>query len=263
MKEKITLPDGYSAAVLHAHTDRSDGMVSPWQLVEAASRNNIKVLAITDHDTMAGIEEARLAGKDFKVEIIAGEEITTALPRALHVIGLFLKDEIPHSKSFGWTLKEIKRQNGLIIIPHPLSRLFALLRVPTASFQKRDLLQLVTNVKVDGIETRHNGLNAQDARWLDQLYEQHKEKLGAKLGVPDSHFGSKDLCSYITLFPGQTKEDLYQAIKSGKTVPKQGLKPQISSRDLLKQNFQALFLVGSNRYKQLVLRVLKNLFESH
>ncbi|KAL0885197.1 hypothetical protein Bca101_009179 [Brassica carinata] len=62
---------------LHSHSNRSDGFLSPSKLVERAHTNGVKVLSLTDHDTMAGIPEAVEAGRRFGIKIIPGIEIST------------------------------------------------------------------------------------------------------------------------------------------------------------------------------------------
>uniref|UniRef100_A0A1J3FQW5 PHP domain-containing protein n=1 Tax=Noccaea caerulescens TaxID=107243 RepID=A0A1J3FQW5_NOCCA len=62
---------------LHSHSNRSDGFLSPSKLVERAHNNGVKVLSLTDHDTMAGIPEAVEAGRRFGIKIIPGIEIST------------------------------------------------------------------------------------------------------------------------------------------------------------------------------------------
>ncbi|XP_037453837.1 5'-3' exoribonuclease-like [Triticum dicoccoides] len=64
------------AVELHAHSARSDGSLSPAALVERAHRNGVKVLALTDHDTMAGVAEAMETAKEFSIRIIPGVEIS-------------------------------------------------------------------------------------------------------------------------------------------------------------------------------------------
>ncbi|KAB8090590.1 hypothetical protein EE612_015814 [Oryza sativa] len=61
---------------LHSHSNHSDGFLSPSELVERAHRNGVKVLALTDHDTMAGIPEAVSAAHRFGMRIIPGVEIS-------------------------------------------------------------------------------------------------------------------------------------------------------------------------------------------
>ncbi|XP_077214198.1 polymerase/histidinol phosphatase-like protein [Tasmannia lanceolata] len=62
---------------LHSHTICSDGFLSPSALIERAHRKGVKVLALTDHDTMAGIPEALEAARKFGIRIIPGVEIST------------------------------------------------------------------------------------------------------------------------------------------------------------------------------------------
>ncbi|KAB1208711.1 Protein TrpH [Morella rubra] len=62
---------------LHSHSKFSDGFLSPVKLVERAHGNGVKVLALTDHDTMSGIPEAVEAARRFGIKIIPGVEIST------------------------------------------------------------------------------------------------------------------------------------------------------------------------------------------
>ncbi|ONH90586.1 hypothetical protein PRUPE_8G062500 [Prunus persica] len=62
---------------LHSHSKCSDGFLSPSKLVERAHGNGVKVLALTDHDTMSGIPEALEAARRFRIKIIPGVEIST------------------------------------------------------------------------------------------------------------------------------------------------------------------------------------------
>lgn len=79
---------------LHSHTNYSDGIHSPVELVEKASQNNITTLAITDHDSVNGIKEAIVAGNDLGVRIIPGVELSTDVDdRDVHLLGLFLDIE--------------------------------------------------------------------------------------------------------------------------------------------------------------------------
>ncbi|XP_042463606.1 5'-3' exoribonuclease-like isoform X2 [Zingiber officinale] len=61
---------------LHCHSNRSDGFLSPAALVERAHRNGVNVLALTDHDTMAGISEAMQTAQKYGIRIIPGVEIS-------------------------------------------------------------------------------------------------------------------------------------------------------------------------------------------
>jgi predicted metal-dependent phosphoesterase TrpH len=70
---------------LHAHTVASDGGDRPEELAAAAA--GVRVLAVTDHDTVAGVAEARAAGERLGVEILAGCELTATVgDRVVHVL---------------------------------------------------------------------------------------------------------------------------------------------------------------------------------
>jgi predicted metal-dependent phosphoesterase TrpH len=73
---------------LHSHSNASDGSFSPTELVEYASKNDIKTLALTDHDTINGVDEAVKAGEKFGVTVITGVEINTDFnPGTMHICG--------------------------------------------------------------------------------------------------------------------------------------------------------------------------------
>ncbi|MEN9230972.1 MAG: PHP domain-containing protein [Thermostichus sp. DG02_5_bins_236] len=79
---------------LHCHTTCSDGSLSPSQLVEAAARAGVKALAISDHDTLAGWDEAVEAGSRWGVEIIPAVELSTVWQgRSLHLLGFYPRRE--------------------------------------------------------------------------------------------------------------------------------------------------------------------------
>ncbi len=63
-------------ADLHIHTTASDGRSTPSEIVRRAEDQNLKVIAITDHDTIAGLEEAREAASGIGLEVLSGAEVT-------------------------------------------------------------------------------------------------------------------------------------------------------------------------------------------
>lgn len=77
-------------ADLHSHTTCSDGALAPAALVAAAAHAGLAALAITDHDTVAGIAPAQAAGKTHNLEVLAGVELTTRVgPHEVHILGYF------------------------------------------------------------------------------------------------------------------------------------------------------------------------------
>jgi 3',5'-nucleoside bisphosphate phosphatase len=74
---------------LHCHTTHSDGTLTPQQLVEAAIAAGVRVLAITDHDTMSGWDEAQTTAAD-RLTIVPGLELSTVYNnRSLHILGFY------------------------------------------------------------------------------------------------------------------------------------------------------------------------------
>jgi 3',5'-nucleoside bisphosphate phosphatase len=72
---------------LHAHTLASDGSDRPEELVAAAAAAGVGTLAVTDHDTVAAVAEARAAGERLGVEVLAGCEVTATVgDRVVHVL---------------------------------------------------------------------------------------------------------------------------------------------------------------------------------
>lgn len=87
-------PRSSGRADLHVHTDHSDGTYTPAQVIELARRGGLAAVAITDHDTVAGVAPARDAAVGSGVEIIAGIEITAEfLGRELHLLGYFMRTD--------------------------------------------------------------------------------------------------------------------------------------------------------------------------
>lgn len=74
---------------LHCHSTASDGTLSPSELVEQAANNGVKYLALTDHDSISGIEEASLSGELLGVNIIPGVEFSAQWKnQGIHILGL-------------------------------------------------------------------------------------------------------------------------------------------------------------------------------
>jgi predicted metal-dependent phosphoesterase TrpH/glycosyltransferase involved in cell wall biosynthesis len=125
---------------LHMHTDHSSDCATPVEVLLATARSQrLGAIAVTDHNEISGALEAR--AKADGVKVIVGEEVKTASQG--EVIGLFIEEKIPRGLSLAETVAEIKRQGGLVYVPHPFDRLHS---VP-------DYEHLLTILeKVDAIE---------------------------------------------------------------------------------------------------------------
>jgi predicted metal-dependent phosphoesterase TrpH len=79
---------------LHTHTTRSDGSATPEELIELASAKRARAVAITDHDTVAAIVEARAMADRCGIEFIAGIEISAEYsPGTMHILGYCIDEE--------------------------------------------------------------------------------------------------------------------------------------------------------------------------
>jgi predicted metal-dependent phosphoesterase TrpH len=91
---------------LHTHSTASDGTLSPSDLVRLARSAKLRVLALTDHDTTAGLEEARQAAAAAGIQLVAGVEISvTWQGRTVHVLGLGVD---PHSRVLQQGLRNLQ-----------------------------------------------------------------------------------------------------------------------------------------------------------
>src|SRR5919109_1093988 len=107
----------YGRADTHIHTCYSDGRGTVEEVLEWASRKAaLDVIAVTDHNTVAGALEAALLAPDYGLEVIVGEEVTS---REGHILGLFLKERVPPGLSGLETVAAIHDQGGLAVAAHP------------------------------------------------------------------------------------------------------------------------------------------------
>ncbi len=81
---------------LHVHSSASDGSLSPREVVAAAKARGLRAIALTDHDTIEGLDEALAAGAALGLEVIPGIEISADHePGSMHILGLFIDHHHP------------------------------------------------------------------------------------------------------------------------------------------------------------------------
>jgi hypothetical protein len=114
-------------ANFHTHTTFSDGALTPSQVVTLYKNQGYDCIAITDHDTTLGFDEAYSAGLQRDLLVIKGEEISCDFPDGTdkHILGLFLNETIVRNAST-WRTTEVKvyfdqihNQGGIGIVAHP------------------------------------------------------------------------------------------------------------------------------------------------
>jgi len=213
-------------ADLHIHSTWSDGLLNPHMILNYLAvlnieynrkygRNYLDVIAITDHDEVAGAYEARDYSRHFRlgIDVLIGAEVSTLDG---HVVALDIEQNISPGKSAAWTVDAIHEQGGLAVAAHPYTPSYLFLMLPFMK-QLRGVGSLLKELDFDAVETVNaniteliigNNMNKRVNRKFRQLPE---------LGSSDAHFISAFEKAY-TRFPGHSKEDFLAAVKHGKTT---------------------------------------------
>src|SRR4029077_16449364 len=80
-------------------------------------------IAVTDHNEISGAHDARAKAAEYGIKVVVGEEVMTADQG--EVIGLFIEEKIPRGMTLAETIAEIRRQGGVVYVPHPFDRMHA------------------------------------------------------------------------------------------------------------------------------------------
>lgn len=210
-------------ADLHLHTAYSDGQPSVPVLLDAvAALGDLTVIAVTDHDTIAGAEVARRLAQDggYPFEVIVGEEVTT---RDGHLVGLFLERAVPPGLSAAATVDAIHAQGGLAFAPHP----FFDDRPRRDRRPMAGVGGLLRELPVDAVEAINGAPFLGRANRRARRFAA-RHRLPA-LGCSDAHIACAAGKGY-TRFAGRTAADLRRAILLGAVMP--GAQPY-TARELL------------------------------
>jgi len=197
----------YSKADTHIHTTYSDGLMTPEETVDIiAAQTDLRVIAITDHDTAEGAFVARAYALRHAphLEVIIGQEIST---REGDVVGIFLKSTLPPLATAAEAIAAIHAQGGLAVAVHPFSR--------WATFSNmHGVACKIFELPFDAIEARNgfpaNLISNPLTTWLNRSIGQNLPELGGS----DSH-APFTAGQAMTLFPGCSAADLRQAIENG------------------------------------------------
>lgn len=197
-----------SKADLHVHTIYSgvgrigkmrfpESITKPEEIVEAARANNMRVLCVTDHNTTkGGVLAKKYAERYDDIEVVVGEEIMTS---AGEIAGLWLTEEIPAGLSPEETVRRIREQGGIVIVPHPFS------------FHVHAINEVLFDIDADGIEVL-NGLHvdAYSNRFASEVFKKYPGRW-AEISSSDSH-SLKTFGFAWTEFEGESAEDLRNSI---------------------------------------------------
>jgi hypothetical protein len=215
----------------HCHTTASDGMVTPVELVDAAVKAGLDLIAVTDHDTMASVDEVRSRGEAAGLTVVPGQEVTTKWPAQTHILGWFLEKPVKRGMSLEDTVAAVHEQGGLVIVPHPFMPVYF------GSIQPGMLRRLVETQRVDGIEMLSTvPMGASRRKLLHEFYDANRDRLGAAIGASDCHFGENDLGRALTSFEG----DFRTAVMEATTKPVLGVRRRVPTGIVLRQQWRAL-----------------------
>ncbi len=198
-----------SKADLHIHSTYSDGTASIPEILAHVAALDLRVIAITDHDCIAGGRQAAQLARDFGVEVIIGEEVSTAEG---HLLALFIEDELPPGRPAAETIAAVHAQRGLCIAAHPYDRC-----VPSLGaygLHSRNAGPRQGEWPLDAVE----GLNA-GVMWAPRGCNLRAQQVARDLRLPmvggsDAH-SLATIGQAYTLFPGTSADDLYRAIQRG------------------------------------------------
>ncbi|WP_022852642.1 PHP domain-containing protein [Thermodesulfatator atlanticus] len=103
---------------LHTHSTASDGTLSPEKLVAEAKKAGLFALALTDHDTIAGIKEARKAAEALGLEFVSGVEISVKFegPGHCHLLGYFVNEDNEKLVKTLKSLHEARSQRNILMV---------------------------------------------------------------------------------------------------------------------------------------------------
>jgi predicted metal-dependent phosphoesterase TrpH len=201
--QEHNMTDQISKADLHIHTTASDGAATVPELLEyVVQMTDLRVIAITDHDSITAAKEASRLARQFGVDVITGEEVSTADG---HLLALFIDTFLPPQRPAAETIAAIHAQGGLAIAPHPFDRSVPSLGRTGLAHDGWDF---------DAIE----GFNA-GVIWSQRSSNSAAQRAAAAVGLPaigssDAHTLATTGLGY-TLFPGADANDLYHALQAG------------------------------------------------
>ncbi len=194
---------------LHMHTDHSPDCATPVEVLLATARDRgLGAIAVTDHNEISGALAAREVAEEMgDIKVIVAEEVKTAGQG--EVIGLFLEEKIPRGMTMENTIAEIRRQGGLVYVPHPFDRLHS---VP----DYEHLLEIVEEIDILEVFNPRVALTA---------FNEEAERFAAKYRIvpgagSDSHVAQGLGSVMIRLHDFDGPEEFLEAMRNADIVRK-------------------------------------------
>ena len=199
-------------ADLHMHTIYSyDGTASVPAVLTRAKQIGLDVIAITDHDEIAGSLKALELAPQYGVEVIPAIEITTAEG---DLLALNITQKVARDLPLIETILKVGELGGFCIAPHPMAGGFGM-----KSLSAYSILKALRNVDVARILI---GIETYNATTIDKMSNHYARILGNKLNLAQTASSDAHVIEAIGLgvteFQGHTAQDLMHALQAGHVV---------------------------------------------
>jgi len=193
-------PDPEARADLHVHSTASDGSVPPSELPAMAARAGLAAMALTDHDTLEGVEAAAEAGRESSVIVVPGIEVTgyAAAPDGedeveIHILGLYVDVA---DKGLAGRLEEIRATRV-----ERVRNIAARLRELGADVSADDILARAGGESVGRVHVAQELVERGVCRDLTEAFDRYLAR-GNPAYVPKEHLTTAEAISLVHLAGG-------------------------------------------------------------
>lgn len=195
---------------LHNHTNYSDGVCTPKELIELAVKNNVDIFALTDHDSVFGCEEILNLSKNYDVKIILGMELSTDYKgESVHIICLF-KDNIIPKKMLDFSKENLERRQARAI--QMMNKIHEIYNLNVDIEELLSTSKIITRANMLRNVAKHNNLSLEDA----SFYISNKSKAyipSTKMTVKEGIRLAREAgCVVIFAHPCLVKEEYVEEI---------------------------------------------------
>ena len=200
-------------ADLHIHTIYSyDGTASVPAVLTRAKQIGLDVIAITDHDEIAGALKALELSPDYGIEVLPGIEVTT---REGDLLALNITEKVPRDMSLIKTVLKVRELGGFCIAPHPMAGGLGMKSLNAYSILKA--------LRHPGVAQTLIGIETHNATLIDRRSNHYARILANRLDVARTANSDAHVLEAIGLgateFDGHTARDLLIALQKGETRP--------------------------------------------
>ncbi|MDE6584391.1 MAG: PHP domain-containing protein [Anaeroplasmataceae bacterium] len=195
---------------LHNHTNFSDGLFTPEELVLIAKKQGVDVFALTDHDSVFGCERVLKAAQQQGIHVVLGMELSTDFKgHSVHIVCLFPNNVVPKELIRFSNQKKEERKTRAILMMKRIEEIYHV------KIDIDELLQeneVITRANMGYHIAKHNGISQKDA----EIYIDHKSKAyipSTKLSVQEGlkyvkALGCLAILAHPCLLPKEIVEEL-------------------------------------------------------